>query len=121
MARRARIELASADLESAVLPLNDLRVNPEAGLEPATQGHCGPSHYQLCYSGKMAPEVVFETTNNRLTAERSTAELLRNAEGAFHTPSETGPTHGRPERKGSRLSPDACCDHLAAVLPFGSG
>lgn len=35
MARRARIELASADLEAAVLPLNDLRVAPRAGFEPA--------------------------------------------------------------------------------------
>ena len=35
-----------------------------------------------CYSGlqskKMAPEVGFEPTTNRLTADRSTAELLRN-------------------------------------------
>lgn len=35
-------------------------MGPEAGLEPATQGHCGPPHYHLCYSGEMAPETGLE-------------------------------------------------------------
>lgn len=43
-------------------PLRDYptEMDPEAGLEPATQGHCGPPHYHLCYSGEMAPETGLE-------------------------------------------------------------
>ena len=36
--------------------------------------YVGPEHE----NGEMAPEVGFEPTTNRLTADRSTTELLRN-------------------------------------------
>jgi hypothetical protein len=45
----------------------------------------------------MAPEVGFEPTTNRLTADRSTTELLRNVVG-----DETNPETGRFKRKKPR-------------------
>ena len=77
----------------------DWKVVPRAGLEPARSNEqrilsplCRPFHHlgfykmytllirrigQQCFY-KKAPEVGFEPTTNRLTADRSTTELLRN-------------------------------------------
>ena len=60
----------------------------------------------------MAPEVGFEPTTNRLTADRSTTELLRSVVGE-----DTNPEAGRFKLKMRALCPRECA--VRARAPFG--
>ena len=51
---------------------------PEVGFEPTIRrGGLTADAQSTNFERKMAPEVGFEPTTNRLTADRSTTELLR--------------------------------------------
>ena len=77
--------------------------NPTA-LRVPTRRHAHPSSSAILLEGrkqaetespqKMAPEVGFEPTTNRLTADRSTTELLRSVVGE-----DTNPETGRFKQK----------------------
>lgn len=69
---RPREMVVGAGLAPALFPVSQIysllpsllgtphEMDPEAGLEPATHGHCGTSHYRLCYYGEIAPRAGFK-------------------------------------------------------------